>query len=73
MLVYTSVVWGNCSSTLKDKLVTFQKRATRVILDSDCIHHHQNYLKQLNWQTFQVTYQKAILKYKVITTYALII
>ena len=39
------IIWGNCSSTLEDKLVKFQKRAARVILDCDVIHHPQNYLK----------------------------
>jgi len=29
------IIWGNCSSTLEDKLVKFQKRTARVILDCD--------------------------------------
>ena len=29
------IIWGYCSSTLEDKLVIFQKRAARVILDCD--------------------------------------
>ena len=29
------IIWDMCSSTLEDKLVKFQKRAARVILDCD--------------------------------------
>ena len=29
------IIWGNCKSTLEDKLVKFQKRAARIILDCD--------------------------------------
>ena len=43
MIMMIMIIWGNCSSTLEDKLVKFQKRAARVILDCDCIHHPQNY------------------------------
>ena len=31
-LDFCCIIWGNCSSTLEDKLVKFQKRAARVIL-----------------------------------------
>ena len=34
-LDFCCIIWGNCSSTLEDKLVKFQKRAARVILDCD--------------------------------------
>ena len=34
-LDFCCIIWGNCSSTLGDKLVNFQKRAARVILDCD--------------------------------------
>ena len=43
MIMMIMIIWGNCSSTLEDKLVKFQKRAARVILDCDFIHHPQNY------------------------------
>ena len=68
MLVYTSVVWGNCSSTLKDKLVKLQKRAARVILDCHVYTLSSELFKELNWQTFpeRVTYQSAILMYRII-------
>ena len=47
ILISVLLSGGNCSSTLEDKLVKFQKRAARVILDCDFIHHPQNYLKNL--------------------------
>ena len=34
-LDFCCIIWGSCSSTLEDKLVKFQKRAARVILDCD--------------------------------------
>jgi len=34
-LDFCCIFWGNCSSTLEDELVKFQKRAARVILDCD--------------------------------------
>ena len=34
-LDFCCIIWGNCSSTLEDKLVKFQKTAARVILDCD--------------------------------------
>ena len=65
-LDFCCIIWGNCSSTLDDKLVKFQKRAARVILDCDVYTPSSELFKELNWQTFpeRVTYQKAILMYK---------
>ena len=64
------IIWGNCSSTLQDKLVKFQKRAARVILCCDVYTPSSELFKELNWQTFPewVTYQKAILMYWIINT-----
>ena len=55
------IIWGNCSSTLGDKLVKFQKRAARVIVDCDFYTPSSELFKELNWQTFpeRVAYQKA--------------
>jgi len=52
------IIWGNCSSTLEEKLVKFQKRA-RVILDCDFYTPSSKLFKELYWQTFpeRVTYQ----------------
>ena len=62
---YTTVfIW----STLEDKLVKFQKRAARVILDCDVYTPSSELFIELNWQTFpeRVTYQKAILMHRII-------
>jgi len=63
-LDFCCIIWGNCSSILEDKRVKFQKRAARVILDCDLYTPSS----ELNWQTFseRVTYQKAILMYRII-------
>ena len=62
------IIWGNCSSTLKDKLVKFQKRSARVILYCDFYTPSSELFKELNWQIFleRVTYQKALLMYRII-------
>ena len=62
ILIYVVLSGGNCSSTLEDKLVKFQKRAARVILDCDLYTPSSELFKELNWQTFpeRVTYKKAI-------------
>ena len=54
-LILISVVLsgGNCSSTLEVKLVKFQKRAARVILDCDFIHNPKNYLTNSIGKYFQ--------------------
>ena len=56
------IIWGNCSSTLEYKLVNFQKRAARVILDCDFYTPSSYLFKELNWQTFpeRATYQKTL-------------
>ena len=62
------IIWRNCSSTLEDKLVKFQKRAARVILDCDFYTPSSELFKELNCQTFpeRITYQKASLMYRII-------
>ena len=67
-LDFCCIIWGNCSSTLENKLVKFPKRAARVILDCDFYTPSSELLKKLNWKTFpeKVTYQKAILMYRII-------
>ena len=59
-LDFCCIIWGSCSSTLEDKLVKFQKRAARVILDCDFYTPSLELFKELNGQTFpeRVTYQK---------------
>jgi len=68
-LHFCCISWGNCSSTLEDKLVKFQKRVAQVTLYCDFYTPSSELFKELNWQTFpeRVTYQKAILMYRTIT------
>jgi len=49
---------------LEDKLVKFQKRAARIILDCDIYKPFSELFKEFNWQTFpeRVTYQKPIIE-----------
>ena len=54
-LEFCCIIWGNCSSTLEDKLVKFQKRAARVILDCD-----------FYTPSSELTYKKAMLMYRII-------
>jgi len=62
------IIWGNCNSTLEDKLVNFQKRAARIILDCELYTPSSELFKELNWQIFPeiITYQKAILMSRII-------
>ena len=63
---YCCTIWGNCSNSLEAKLVTFQKRAARLILDKDFDTPSVELFQQLKWMTFpqRVIFQKAVLMYK---------
>ena len=65
-LDFCCVIWGNCNSSLEDKIVRLQKRAARLILDQDFDTPSQLLFSQLKWMTFpeRVIYQKAIQMYK---------
>jgi len=53
---------------LEDKLVKFQKSATRVILDCDFYTPSSELFKEFNGATIpeRVTYQKAMLMYRIV-------
>ena len=65
-LDYCNSIWGNCSNELLEKVVKFQKRAARVILDKDFDTPSLELFQQLGWMRFdeRVLYKKAILMYK---------
>ena len=65
-LDYCCVIWGNCNITQEDKLIRFQKRAARLILDKDFTTPSKTLFNELNWLTFpdRVKFQKAVLLYK---------
>ena len=52
-LDFCCIIWGNCSSTLEDKLVKFPKRATRVILDCEFYTPSSELFKELIGKHFQ--------------------
>ena len=66
-LDYCCIIWGNCNHSQEDKLIRFQKRAARLILDKDFTTPSKDLFKELNWLTFpeRVTFQKAVLLYKI--------
>ena len=59
---------GNCNLSQEEKLIRFQKRAARLILDKDYTTPSKDLFNELNWLTFpeRVTFQKAVLVYKII-------
>ena len=65
---YCCIIWGNCDTALDDKLVIFKKRATRLILNLDCLTHSAILFNTLKWMTFPewVVYQNALQMYKTI-------
>ena len=69
---FCCVIWGNCTSTLEDKLVKLQKRAARVILDCDFTTPSSLMFADLKWMTFpeRVIYQKAIQMFKTLHGHA---
>ena len=70
---YCCIIWGNCNKTLEDKIVKFQKRTARVILDiTDITTPSEQLFTTLKWLRFpeRVKFQKAILMFKVINNLA---
>ena len=63
---YCCTIWGNCNTDLQNRLLKFQKRAARLILDQDMTTSSQVLFQQLGWLRFdeRVEYRKAILMYK---------
>ena len=63
---FCCVIWGNCSSALEDKLVKFQKRAARLILDLDYMTPSKILFEEIQWMTFpeRVIYLKAVQMFK---------
>ena len=66
-LDYCCVIWGNCSIMQEQKIIRFQKRAARLILNKDKTAPSADLFKELKWMTFpeRVLFQKAILMFKI--------
>ena len=71
-LDYCSTIWGNCSTTDTDRVIKFQKRAARVILDKDVDTPLNELFKQLGWMRFdeRSNFRKAVMMYKALHTLA---
>ena len=65
-LDYCCIIWGNCSKSLQDRVIRFQKRAARLILDKSIDTPSADLFAELRWMAFpeRVKYQKAVLMYK---------
>lgn len=65
-LDYCCTIWGSCSLELQNKILKFQKRAARIILDKPFDTPSKELFVQLNWMPFadRVIYKKSILMYK---------
>ena len=63
---YCSTVWGNCKAADIDRVIKFQKRAARLILDEDFNTPSNVLFKALGWLRFddRVNYRKAVMMYK---------
>ena len=55
---YCSVVWGNCTKTLSDKLQRLQNRAARVLTHSSCDVDADQLFKELGWDNLETLRQK---------------
>ena len=71
-LDYCCILWGNCNASLEDKLIKFQKRAARLILDKDFDTPSNELFLELSWMRFpeRVAFQKAIQMYKIFNNQA---
>ena len=71
-LDYCCIVWGNCNSMIINKVVLFQKRAARLILDADLLTPSKILFARLNWLPFpqRIQFHKAILLYKIFSNQA---
>jgi hypothetical protein len=64
---YCCIIWGNCNKSLEERVVLFQKRAARLILDKPFDHPSSELFSELNWMRFpeRVHFKKALLMYKI--------
>ena len=69
---YCCSVWGNSSKEYIEKILKFQKRAARIILDKDYDAPSAVLFTQLRWMTIyqRIEYKKALLVYKSINDHS---
>ena len=63
---YCCTVWGNSSMFMLDKILKFQKRAARIILDKNFDEPSADLFRQLHWMTIyeRIEYKTSLLVYK---------
>ena len=71
-LDYCSIVWGDTSSTLVNRLTKFQKRAARMILDADIDTPSAHLFSNLNWMVFpkRVEFHRSVQMYKIMNGFS---
>ena len=72
-LEYCCILWENCSESSKDKLIKFQKRAARVILNKTLEKPCAELFTELQWMTFseRVRFQNALQAYTIMNNICL--
>jgi len=68
LTIFVLSTWRNCNTALEDRLVRFQKRAARLILDLDVLTPFTRLFNTIKWVSFpeRVVYHKALQMYKTI-------
>ena len=68
LTIFVLSTWRNCNTALEDRLVRFQKRAARLILDLDVLTPFTRLFNTIKWVSFpeRVVYHKALQLYTTI-------
>lgn len=63
---FCSVVWGTCAAIHFNDLYKLQKKAARLILDTDCSERSTDLFTRLGWMPLadRITYHRAVQMYK---------
>ena len=66
LIDYCIIIWGSCSTECLNRIVKLQKRAARLILDTDFLAPSAPLFKKLGWLTVynRITYHKCVLIFK---------
>ena len=66
LIDYCCVIWGNCNAGDLNRILKLQKRAARIILDTDPLSPSLPLFKKLGWMTVydRIKYHKSLLVYK---------
>ena len=66
LIDYCIIIWGSCSTECLNRIVKLQKRAARLILDTDFLAPSAPLFEKLGWMTVynRITYHKCVLIFK---------